>query len=148
MPPPDLVTVDGYDLQFGTNVLGHYYLTTLLLPILLSTAKVSPNGQVRVVNVSSGSLNMCPTKIIDWDTLQGTDVVAKSARARLGGPGMLYSQSKAARILVGEVRLVYTDSTSRRMFSFRMSLQRGMLMRALFQWLFIPVRAFDTSLTQ
>ncbi|KAG9311053.1 hypothetical protein JVU11DRAFT_8953 [Chiua virens] len=52
-PPIDALTDDGYDLQFGTNVLGHFYLTKLLLPILTSTAKSSPEGNVRVVNLSS-----------------------------------------------------------------------------------------------
>ena len=42
LPPIEQLTADGYDLQFGTNVLGHYYLTTLLLPTLISTAKVVP----------------------------------------------------------------------------------------------------------
>src|SRR4051812_18312994 len=32
---------------------GHFYLTKLLLPTLQSTAKSSPPGAVRVVNVSS-----------------------------------------------------------------------------------------------
>jgi len=52
-PPHELLTADGYDLQFGTNVLGHFYFTKLLLPILISTAKSSPDGHVRVVNSSS-----------------------------------------------------------------------------------------------
>jgi len=48
-----MVTDDGYDLQFGTNVLGHFYLTKLLLPTLISTARSSPEGIVRVVNTAS-----------------------------------------------------------------------------------------------
>ncbi|KIY46676.1 NAD(P)-binding protein [Fistulina hepatica ATCC 64428] len=51
--PKDMITKDGYDLQFGTNVLGHFYFTKLLLPTLLSTAKSSPEKHVRVVNLSS-----------------------------------------------------------------------------------------------
>jgi len=62
MPPLDQLTVDGYDLQMGTNVLGHFYLTKLLLPTLTSTARASPEKHVRVVTTSSmlhllGSLN-------------------------------------------------------------------------------------------
>ncbi|KAG8678437.1 hypothetical protein FRC08_017779 [Ceratobasidium sp. 394] len=37
--PVELKTADGYDLQFGTNVLGHYLFTTLLLPTLIHTAQ-------------------------------------------------------------------------------------------------------------
>ncbi|KAG5719733.1 hypothetical protein E4T56_gene18524 [Termitomyces sp. T112] len=62
VPPIELLTEQGYDLQFGTNVLGHFYLTKLLLPALLAGAKSSPDGKARVVNTSSsvhlsGSLN-------------------------------------------------------------------------------------------
>jgi len=53
-PPVDALTSDGYDLQFGTNVLGPFYFTKLLLPLLLSTAKSSPNGKARVINTASG----------------------------------------------------------------------------------------------
>jgi retinol dehydrogenase 12 len=52
-PPIELLTADGYDLQFGTNVLGHFYFTTLLLPALLLGGKTSGDGIARVVNVSS-----------------------------------------------------------------------------------------------
>jgi NAD(P)-dependent dehydrogenase (short-subunit alcohol dehydrogenase family) len=46
-PPNRQITVDGFELQFGTNYLGHYALTGRLLPLLL-------RGQApRVVNLSS-----------------------------------------------------------------------------------------------
>lgn len=51
--PVDLVTKDGFDLQFGTNVLGHSYFTMLLLPALLAGTKTSGDGTARVVNTSS-----------------------------------------------------------------------------------------------
>ncbi|KAJ7066553.1 hypothetical protein C8F01DRAFT_1123677 [Mycena amicta] len=52
MPPVEDRTTDGYDLQFGTNVLGPFYFTKLLLPALLAGAKSSAGA--RVVNTSSG----------------------------------------------------------------------------------------------
>ncbi|KAF7314437.1 NAD(P)-binding protein [Mycena kentingensis (nom. inval.)] len=52
-PPRKQVTAQGYDLQWGTNVLGHYYLTTLLLPTLLATAPTTPSKTARVINTSS-----------------------------------------------------------------------------------------------
>jgi retinol dehydrogenase-12 len=85
-PPIDLLTNDGYDLQFGTNVLGHFYLTKLLLPALLKGARKSGQCAVRVVNVSSVT-NYFPSTI-DFATLKDSP-----ARRRLGSR-LLYCQSK------------------------------------------------------
>ncbi|KAF7967105.1 hypothetical protein HWV62_35867 [Athelia sp. TMB] len=52
-PPVSQLTADGYDLQFGTNVLGHYFFTMLLMPELLSGTKSSQDGKVRVINTAS-----------------------------------------------------------------------------------------------
>ena len=49
MIPPYSKTADGFELQFGTNHLGHYALTGLLLEVLLKTEGA------RIVNVSSGA---------------------------------------------------------------------------------------------
>jgi NAD(P)-dependent dehydrogenase (short-subunit alcohol dehydrogenase family) len=46
-PPKRASTLDGYELQFGTNHLGHFVLTGMLLPVLLE----SPHA--RVVTVAS-----------------------------------------------------------------------------------------------
>jgi NAD(P)-dependent dehydrogenase (short-subunit alcohol dehydrogenase family) len=48
MATPFVRTVDGFELQFATNHLGHFLLTNLLTPLLLAGA---PS---RVVNLSSG----------------------------------------------------------------------------------------------
>ncbi len=47
MNPKHALTVDGFESQIGTNHIGHFHLTTLLLPQLLAAS--AP----RVVNVSS-----------------------------------------------------------------------------------------------
>ncbi|MDP8257696.1 MAG: oxidoreductase [Candidatus Alcyoniella australis] len=48
MVPPYGKTADGFELQIGTNHLGHFALDGLLMPLLLAT----PNS--RVMSVSSG----------------------------------------------------------------------------------------------
>ena len=45
-PPQRQTTADGFELQFGTNYLGHFALTARLLPLLCQ-------GRARVVNLSS-----------------------------------------------------------------------------------------------
>ncbi|KAI0000664.1 NAD-binding protein [Russula compacta] len=92
--PVESVTNQGFDMQFGTNVLGHFYLTKLLLPVLTATAKKLP-GTVRVVNVSSFGHNMGAPEGIRWPTLtRGNDSL--EARKQLG-TNKLYGQSKLVR---------------------------------------------------
>ncbi|GII89892.1 oxidoreductase [Sinosporangium siamense] len=50
MAMPYRRTSDGFELQFGTNHLGHFALTGLLMPLLLAG-----RGAPRVVTVSSGA---------------------------------------------------------------------------------------------
>ena len=73
--------------MYINSILGHFYLTKLLLPTLLSTAET--NGDARVVNTSSSGHNMVDT--IDFNTL--TD---GPARRKLS-PTALYGQSKLVR---------------------------------------------------
>ncbi|TFK24419.1 NAD(P)-binding protein [Coprinopsis marcescibilis] len=90
VPPLDMLTTQGYDLQFGTNVLGHFYFTKLLLPILVSTAKASPSGNVRVVNTSSSASRVGK---INFNTFKDSP-----ARRKLS-PTALYGQSKLGNVI-------------------------------------------------
>jgi NAD(P)-dependent dehydrogenase (short-subunit alcohol dehydrogenase family) len=81
MAIPRRLTADGFEQQFGTNHLGHFALTGLLLPALLGRA-----GS-RIVTVSSGAHK---TGRIDFDDLMGEH------RYRKWGA---YSQSKLANLL-------------------------------------------------
>ncbi|MHA3022916.1 SDR family oxidoreductase [Mycobacterium sp. BMJ-28] len=63
MTPPDRqTTADGFELQFGTNHLGHFALTGLLLPLLRA-------GQARVTSQTSVAARR---GAINWDDLSWT----------------------------------------------------------------------------
>jgi NAD(P)-dependent dehydrogenase (short-subunit alcohol dehydrogenase family) len=80
--PERELTTDGFEMQFGTNHLGHFALTGLLLPAL------KRSDAPRVVIVSSGVANMKMAKI-DLDNLQSE----KSYE-----PMETYAQSKLANL--------------------------------------------------
>ncbi|KAI0649682.1 NAD-P-binding protein [Trametes meyenii] len=88
-PPMALLTRQRYDYQFGVNVLGHFYLTRLLLPILLSTAKAGAQA-VRVVNYTCVVPKSCR---IDYTVLMDGPVRRRKA------VGDLYRQSKLGTLL-------------------------------------------------
>ncbi|KAF8181342.1 NAD-P-binding protein [Mycena galopus ATCC 62051] len=88
MPPVEKTTATGYDLSFGTNVLGHFYLTKLLLPILMQTARTT--GQpTRVINTSSSAHYLA---MHDFNTFKDGP-----ARRKLGLI-QIYGQSKWANV--------------------------------------------------
>ncbi|KAG6374110.1 NAD(P)-binding protein [Boletus reticuloceps] len=89
-PPIGMVTDDGYDLQFGTHVLGHFYLTKLLLPILTSTAKSSPEGTVRIVNTTSAAQGQGKLRF---------DTFMDGPKRRADNTFRLYAQSKAGNVI-------------------------------------------------
>ncbi|TFK24921.1 NAD(P)-binding protein [Coprinopsis marcescibilis] len=89
-PVPE-VTAQGYDLQFGTNVLGHFYLTKLLIPILTATAKSTAEGKTRVINTSS---LMSRLGNIDFNTLKDGPARRKKFSSTL------YSQSKLGNVML------------------------------------------------
>ena len=81
-------TAEGYEIQFGTNHMGHALLTKLLLPTMLQTAE-EPGADVRIVTLSSYGHTMAPSAGIIFDTA----ALAKE------GPWVRYGQSKLANIL-------------------------------------------------
>ncbi|KAH8114422.1 NAD-binding protein [Phellopilus nigrolimitatus] len=86
--PIEMLTEDGYDVQFGTNVLGHFYFTKLLLPLLLETAKSAPDGKARVITVSSVTRH--GVSKIEYDTIKD------GPKRQKMGYRILYYQSKFA----------------------------------------------------
>lgn len=97
----DAFTVQGYDMQFGTNVIGHYLFTKLLIPLMEATAAtLPPTDPVRVVELSSDAHLINPTTftLIDYNSLRGG-----KGRDKANGIQM-YSQSKTGNILVSKAR--------------------------------------------
>ncbi|GAA1962179.1 oxidoreductase [Catenulispora subtropica] len=92
MVPDGLSTVDGFELQFGTNHLGHFALTGRLLPLLL--AAEAP----RVVTVSS--LTHRHAKPI-WDFEAVATESSKSGNPESDGHHRVagYGRSKLANLL-------------------------------------------------
>ncbi|PWN43390.1 NAD(P)-binding protein [Ceraceosorus guamensis] len=71
MPPEGSLTQDGYDLQWGTNNLGHQAFTQALVPLLKKTAKSASAGSVRIIWVaSSGHWILAPWSGVDFESLK------------------------------------------------------------------------------
>jgi NAD(P)-dependent dehydrogenase (short-subunit alcohol dehydrogenase family) len=79
--PTRKTTADGFEMQFGTNYLGHFALTARLLPLLRGAR------EPRVVNLSSLAHR---TGSIDFDDLQAS---------RFYSPWKAYGQSKLAMLM-------------------------------------------------
>jgi len=101
-PPIEKITAQGYDLQFGTNVLGHYFLVQLLLPLLIKTYEHT-GIRSRIV-VTCSSVEKYFSGPIQYDTLTDTP-----ARVKFG-KGRLYMQSKFGNVMLAtELARRYTD---------------------------------------
>jgi retinol dehydrogenase-12 len=87
---PGGLTSSGYEIQFGTNYMGHALLTHLLLPMMLKVA-TSEADPVRIINVSSEGYSHIGAPGIHFYSL-------KDANA-WGGSWTRYAQSKLANIL-------------------------------------------------
>ncbi|KAJ7438006.1 NAD(P)-binding protein [Mycena galericulata] len=78
-PPVDQLTAQGYDLQFGTNTLGHFFLTELLLPAL-TESHAHFSAPARIIHTSSTGHILTPKRDIFFDAVKGgpaRDALAK-----------------------------------------------------------------------
>jgi len=89
MSVPVSTTTDGYEVQMGTNHIGHAFLAKLLLPTLETNAESS---DTRIVVLSSQGGQFA--RGINYKVLKndGSDMIL------LGGTQLLYCQSKLANI--------------------------------------------------
>ena len=116
MPCPYATTTEGYEIQFGTNHMGHALLTKLLLPTLLKTAE-RPDGDVRIITMSSAghAIGVSGGLIFDQKKLEEQ------------GTWKRYGQSKLANLLFArEVAEQYPQIIS-------VSIHPGVIFTDLFQ---------------
>ncbi|HEY6374907.1 MAG TPA: SDR family NAD(P)-dependent oxidoreductase, partial [Edaphobacter sp.] len=85
-PPKRLETADGFELQFGTNVLAHFALTGLLMPALEQAAAESSEPP-RIVTIASIAHKR---GVVNFDDLQSTKNYS---------PMKSYAQSKLADLM-------------------------------------------------
>ena len=89
------LTSDGYELQFGTNHIGHMYFTLLLLPLLTKTSSQGEND-ARIINISSVAHKTAPFGGI---LLEGDGAKLKTTMKEYALMTR-YGQSKLANILL------------------------------------------------
>ncbi|RYP18677.1 hypothetical protein DL765_003812 [Monosporascus sp. GIB2] len=87
--PPKL-TNEGYEIQMGTNHVGHALLLKLLMPLLVATASSHP---VRVVSLASSAWKYAGPEKIQLETLKSLEGVTPVNR---------YVQSKIANMLYAQ----------------------------------------------
>ncbi|KAI9434789.1 NAD(P)-binding protein [Lactarius indigo] len=143
--PKEQVTAQKYDIQFGTNVIGHWLFTELLLPALFAATEASPTHEkARVVTVSSSASYL--TQSIDFDAIVDGPERMKYSEWDL------YNKSKFGNVVVArELARRYGDklvSTSLNPGNIRTELQRYMpaWQRTVLYWVLYPVS--KGSLTQ
>ncbi|EXJ67994.1 uncharacterized protein A1O5_08609 [Cladophialophora psammophila CBS 110553] len=106
-------TREGLELQFGTNHIGPFLLTNLLMPKLVRAAQSSATGSTRVINVTSQGHMISPIRFSDHSFHKRPEEIPAEERpmSRPGvsfdpppgetyAPFVAYGQSKTANILM------------------------------------------------
>ncbi|KAJ6557546.1 NAD-binding protein [Mycena capillaripes] len=91
--PPEMLTAQKHDLQFGTNVIGHFFLTELL---------VETKIPARVLHTSSSGHAFAPGNGMEFESLKDgseRDAWVKK-KGSFKGPWALYGESKIGNIFI------------------------------------------------
>ncbi|KAI5449418.1 short-chain alcohol dehydrogenase [Naganishia albida] len=108
VPPAGSKTDEGYELQWHTNVMGHFQLVRALLPLLEKVAEESGGrDKARMVHTSSSGHRLAPQDSVDWDSLK----VGEDGNVGHGlNRWTLYGQSKLGNVIVAnELNRRYGD---------------------------------------
>lgn len=130
MACPKSETADGFDMQFGTNHLGHFLLTNLLLD------KIKAASPSRIINVSSGAHQ--GAKGLDFDDLNNNKSYS---------PWNAYCKSKLANILFTRELSKKLEGTGVTANSLHPGVVRTELWRHMFDKKSFWRRAAETLLT-
>ncbi|GFF81891.1 hypothetical protein CNMCM6936_006625 [Aspergillus lentulus] len=95
MAQPPSLTKDGYEVQFGTNHLGHALLIRKCLPLLQRTAEQQEQSDARIIILTSLGFRGHPSGGIVFSALK----TVQQFHAFGFGPWIRYGQSKLANIL-------------------------------------------------
>ncbi|KAI1627958.1 short-chain dehydrogenase [Exophiala viscosa] len=107
-------TKDGLELQFGTNHIGIFLLTNLLMPKILKAAQKSQSkGSTRIINMTSAGHLISPIRFSDYNFKKRPEEIPEDERptSRPGAsfdpppgktyvPFVAYGQSKTGNILM------------------------------------------------
>ncbi|KAK6988104.1 short-chain dehydrogenase/reductase family protein [Favolaschia claudopus] len=99
--PPDQLTAQNHDLQFGTNVIGHFFFTDLLIPALTKSYEET-QVPARIINTSSSGHAFAPGNGMDFVSLKGgteRDAWVKK-KGSFSAPWALYGESKIGNIYI------------------------------------------------
>jgi NAD(P)-dependent dehydrogenase (short-subunit alcohol dehydrogenase family) len=106
-------TAEHIELQFGTNHIGPFLLTNLLLPLLQTASKSSSTpGRTRIINLTSAGHRLSPLRFSDYNFEKPHEALPEAEKpfsplppsfARCDDTGypcfIAYGQSKTANIL-------------------------------------------------
>ncbi|KUJ13092.1 NAD(P)-binding protein [Mollisia scopiformis] len=104
-------TKEGIETHFGTNHIGLFLLTNLLLPVVLSAASSNTPGSTRIVNLTSAGHRLSPIRFSDYNFKKSYVDLPEEEQPPKGlppqlldakepyNPFMAYAQSKTANIL-------------------------------------------------
>jgi hypothetical protein len=115
------------ELTRTTDIAGHFYFTKLLLPVLIATAKSSPEGISRVVTTSSMAHMMISR--LDFSKFKDSP-----ARRQASSQFNLYPQSKYVCVpMISVLSAAVLTAVHRAISYLRRSLLAVMAIKGLFQ---------------
>ncbi|KAL4868084.1 hypothetical protein BDV12DRAFT_209413 [Aspergillus spectabilis] len=97
MAVPYKLTPDRIESQFGTNHIGHFLFTNLIINKLLPSNGDNSNP-ARVVNVSSGGYRLSWVRFGDWNFDNGKTYQPWVAYGQAKSANMLFSRSLASKL--------------------------------------------------